>query len=120
MQSHRQRFGHRRLAIAHMVGHGMGLPGLDHHLLPKRALDVRPRHGTAVEPHVQAMAVLTLLAKHAVATRPAGADGHPCADADALHLRTHGHHLARHLVAQHHGLLDPHRAKATMLVVMQV
>ena len=103
-----------------MVGHGMGLPGFDHHLLLKCPLDVRPRHGTAVEPHVQAMAVLALLTKHAMPTRAARADGHPRAHRHALHLRTHGQHLARHLVAQHHGLLDSHRAKATMLVVMQV
>ena len=66
------------------------------------------------------MVVMALLAIAALAAGPAGADGHTLADGEAGDAGTHRFDAARHLVAQHHRLLDAHGAEAAMLEVVQV
>jgi hypothetical protein len=103
-----------------VIGYRVGLMALDHDLLAKSALNVREGHGAAVKAHVQAVVVLAGLAVAAMAAGPRGRDG----DALPAHKPTDfgppAVDDARDLVAQGQGLADAHRAKAAVLVVVQV
>ena len=120
MQANRQRFSQCRLGQAQVVRHRMSLAGADHQLLAEGALNVRKRHGAAVKAHVQAMVLHAGLAKTAVAARAGRRYGDALAFCKTADFRAHGLHDTGDLVAQGHGLLDAHGAKAAVLVVVQV
>ena len=98
----------------------MGLVAFDDDEFAECTLNMRKGHGTAVKPHGQAMIVLGLLAKTALAAGARGGDGNALARVQAGHLRAHTVHDARDLMAQRHWLANAHRAKAPVLKVMQV
>ena len=120
MQRHRQRLGHRAFAIAHRICQLVGLMRFDHDLLTECTLYVRRAHGAAVVAHVQAVVLQALLAELADAARTARADRHTFAGREAAHVGTDCLDHARHFVAEHHRLLDPHGTEAAVLVVVQV
>ena len=98
----------------------MTLPLLGHQALPERALDVRHRHGAAIEAHVQALVLLALEAILAAIAGPARRDRYPVSDGetgDALAQRTDG---ARHLVPEDHRLAHADRPEAAVVVVVQI
>ena len=120
MQADRQGFGQSGLGQAQVIGNRVGLVALDDQLFAERALDVGKRHGAAVKTHVQAVVVLTRLAKAAVGARARGRNGNALAHRQASHLRAQCLNDARHLMAQCNGLFDAHRAKTAVLGVMQI
>jgi hypothetical protein len=120
VQRHRQRLGHRAFAVADMVCQLVRLAGVADDALAEGALHMRHAHCAAVVAHVQAVVVLALLAIAALAAGPARADGHALAGREAGHGAAHRLDAACDLVAQHHRLLDAHRAEAAVLEVMQV
>jgi hypothetical protein len=120
MQGHRQRLGHRAFGVADVSSQRMRLAGLDHHFLAEHTLHMWHAHRTAVVAHVQAMVLQAELAVATLAARPARAHGNAVAQREAGDSRTHRIDDARHLVAQHHGLLDANGAEAAVLVVVQV
>jgi hypothetical protein len=62
-------------------------------------------------------ALLTVLAE---STRPARADRDACANRHIGDGRTRAGYDARHLVAEHHRLLDAHGPEAAVIEVMQI
>ena len=96
------------------------LARLDHQQFAESTLDVRKRHGAAVKAHVQAVVVLARLAKPAVPTGPGRRNRDAVAAREPRHCDAHRFDGARDFVPQRHGLLDAHRAKATVLLVVQV
>ena len=78
------------------------------------------RHGRPVEPHVQAVIELALVAVHAVPARPAGIDGDQIAFLDHADAGADSFGIAGHLMTQHHRFAQPDRAETAVIVVMQV
>ena len=120
MQADRQGFGHGGQRKIEALRQQVGLRAVDDQLVAERPLHMRHAHGAAVKTHVQALVGHALLA---IAARPAGARGgnrhgvlHPQVLDCGASLGDH----ARDLMAQHHGLLDAYRAKATLVVVMKI
>jgi len=120
VQTHGEGFGQGGQGQIHVVAQGVGLIGFNHQVLSKRALNVGKAHGAAVKTHVEAVVLMPFLAVNALSAGPRWRDGHALAGAQVLHRLAHLRHDARDFVAQHHGLLQAHRAKAAMLEVMQI
>ena len=120
MQANRQGLCQGRLGQAQVVRNGMRLAGINDQFFAECALDVGKRHGAAVKTHKQAVVVLPSLAKLATPAGPGRGNGDALADLQAVDLAAHSLNNTRNLMAQGHRLLDAHRAKTAMLVVMQV
>ena len=120
MEGDGERLRHRALAVAHALGQAKRLAGVDDDLLAERALHMRHPHGAAVVAHVEAMVLQAELAVATAAAGPARADGDALAGRVVAHRSARLLDHARHLMAEDHGLLDPHRTEAAMLEVVQV
>ena len=88
--------------------------------LAEGALDVRERHGAAVEAHVQALVRQALEAVRAGAAGPARRDRDPVADREALDAFPECDDPPGDLVAEDHRLAQPHGAEAAVVEVVQV
>jgi hypothetical protein len=120
VQRHRQRLGHRALAVGDVLCQPMRLAHVDHDLLPECTLYVGHAHGAAVVAHVEAVVLQSHLAEAADTARAAGADGKVIADGEAGDVGRNFFDDTCHLVAQHHGLLETDGAESAVLVVVQV
>ena len=120
MQGHRQRLGHRAFGVAYAVSEFVGLARADDDLLAERTLHMGHAHGAAEIAHVQTMVLQSKLTKAALSARVTGIDGDAVAARQVLHARRHLFQHTRHLVPQHHGLLNANGAKTAVLEIVQI
>jgi predicted secreted protein len=77
-------------------------------------------HRAAVKQHVEAVLLLALGAVAAGVARPARVHRDPHAGLDGRDLGADARHHAGDLVTEDHRLLQPHRAEAAVVIVVQV
>ena len=106
--------------IGNALGDLVALRGEGDEALAEGALDVRERHGAAVEAHVQALVRQALEAVGAGAAGTARRDGDAVADREALDAFPECDDPAGDLVAEDHRLAQPHGAEAAVVEVVQV
>ena len=119
MQSDRKRLGHRSLGRCQIIGQ-MTLAGHDGDFFAEGTLDVRKGHSRAVEPHVQALVRQTTMTFHTVTAGAGRGHGHQIADLQVRHVGPEFGHPSGNLVAQNHGFLKAHGAKAAVVEIVQV
>lgn len=115
-----KRLAHRRLAHRDEVADRHALPRLGDQPPAEAALNVRHAHRAAPEAHVQAVLRLALPAIMAGAAGVAGVDRDALADGQAADATAQRLDRAGELVAQHHRLLHPYGAEASIEEVMQI
>src|SRR5262245_61032516 len=120
MQGDGERLGKGSFVARDTLAHFVALPFLGHETLAECPLNMRHRHGAAVEAHVQALILQALQTVLAGIARPARGNGHPVADrkwgnADAGSLDRAGD-----LVAQNHRLANPHRTEAAVVEIVEI
>jgi len=98
----------------------VALCGIRDNRFAESTLDMGKAHRTAVEIHIKAMNLSALAAEFAPAARPAWADGDAIARLEALHGITGAFDHAGHFMANDHRLFDARRAKATVVIIVQV
>ncbi len=84
------------------------------------ALDVRHAHGAAVEAHVQAVLLGAFETVFARLAGQRGVDGDAISDLDRCDAGADGFDDAGHFVSEHNGLAHAHRAKAAMMIVVEI
>ncbi|MNZ68232.1 hypothetical protein D3C78_864940 [compost metagenome] len=119
MQRHRERLGHGGLAGAQAIGRH-ALQGVRHQNLTESTLNMRERHGAAIKAHVEALVVQAFLAEAAGSAGAGRRNGHQTADLQPFDALAQFFDDGRDLMAQHHRLTKPHRAEASVIVIMQI
>ena len=120
VKADRQRLSHRGFAERERIGDRHGLRRIDRDVFAKPALHVRHPHRAAHEAHVQALIAHPFAAMDTDAAGLARIHGHPNARLEMRHAAADCGDYAGYFMSKRHRLLDPHRAEAAMMVVVQV